>query len=103
MLEKNRLSGSVVLTQLPGGLEVLNLKYNQFNEALDLTKLPRNVAYVSLWRNSGFGTVDLSQLPHGIKGLYLSDNELSGEVFIFDALFDAVKVENTKLIKRQMK
>ena len=48
------------------------------------------------------GTVDLSQLPQEIQGLYLSDNELSGEVFITDNLFDAVEVENTKLIKRHM-
>ena len=52
--------------------------------------------------NSFSGTVDLSQLPHGLEELYLSDNQLSGEVFISGELFDAVEVENTKIIKRHM-
>ena len=52
--------------------------------------------------NSFCGTVDLSQLPQGLKRLCLSDNELSGEVFISDKLFDRVSVRYTKLIKRHM-
>ena len=53
--------------------------------------------------NSFSGTVDLSHLPQGLRRLCLSENELSGKVFISDALFDYVEVENTKLIKRHMK
>ena len=53
-------------------------------------------------QNSFSGTVDLSQLPQALEELYLSDNELSGEVFISDALYDAVYVANTKIIKRHM-
>ena len=57
---------------------------------------------LTLNNNSFSGTVDLSQLPQGLKLLTLSDNELSGEAFISDALFDTVEVENTKLIKRHI-
>ena len=58
--------------------------------------------YKNKKQNSFSGTVDLSQLPQGLTLLNLSVNELSGEVFISDVLFDAVKVENIKLIKRHM-
>ena len=91
-----------MLTQLPGGLQVLNLKDNQFNGALDVRRLPSSMIYLFLNNNSFSGTVDLSQLPQGLEELDMSDNELSGEVFISDALFYAVYVENTKLIKRNM-
>ena len=78
-LENNRLSGSVVLTQLPSSLCLLFLSNNQFSGALDLTRLPSSMSVLELDNNSFSGTVDLSQLPQG--RLYLSDNELSGEVF----------------------
>ncbi|KNH08105.1 hypothetical protein XU18_1321 [Perkinsela sp. CCAP 1560/4] len=92
----NRLSGSVVLTQLPSSLYLLFLSNNQFSGALDLTRLPSSMSVLELDNNSFSGTVDLSQLPQG--RLYLSDNALSGEVFS-DALFDDVYVEDTKIIK----
>ena len=38
--------------------------------------------------------------PLGLQHLDLSDNDLSGEVFISNQLFDSVGVEDTKLMKR---
>ena len=57
---------------------------------------------LGLNNNSFSGTVDLSQLPQRLECLTLIGNELSGEVFISDKLFDIMFVENTKLIKRHM-
>ena len=61
------------------------------------------MSVLRLDNNSFSGTADLSQLPLGINILNLRVNKLSGEVFISDALFDIVKVDNTKLSKRHMK
>ena len=101
-IKKNQLSGSVVLTQLPGRLEKLYLARNKFSGSLDLTQLPPHMSNLFLNNNSFSGRVDLSQLPRGLVRLYLSDNELSGEAFLSDELFDRVHVVDTTVIKRHM-
>ena len=79
-------------------------KKNRFSGSLDLTRLPsgQHIFELHLQNNAFSGTVDLSQLPEGLERLNLSDNALSGEVFIPDAFFDIVDTIYTRLIKLHM-
>ena len=78
----NRLTGSVDLTHLPGGMHDLSLSKNRLNGEIDLTCLPNRTTYLYLDNNQFTGEIDLTQLPDGMKELFLNNNQLSGSLVL---------------------
>ena len=68
------ICGTVDLTQLPSGLQDLDLGSNAFSGTVDLTRLPSGLQYLFLDNNAFSGTVDLTQLPVGLFELDLTFN-----------------------------
>ena len=75
-----RLTGSVDLTQLPGGIQDVHLNRNRLTGEIDLTQLPDGMSCVYLQNNRLTGEINLTQLPDGMGYLYLQKNQLTGEI-----------------------
>ena len=79
-LQKSKLTGSVDLAHLPGGIEFFFLDHNQLTGDIDLAKLPERIKELYLQSNQLTGESDLTQLPDGMKVLKLDVNHLTGKV-----------------------
>ena len=77
---KSKLTGSVDLTGLPGGMEFLCLISSRLTGEIDLTRLPEHIFRIDLTDNQLTGEIDLTQLPGGVKQLSLDMNRLTGEI-----------------------
>ena len=77
---KNKLTGSVDLTQLPEGMQRLYLQNNQLIGDIDLTQLPKGMKYLFLVSNELTGEIDLTRLPDGMQCLYLENNSFTGQI-----------------------
>ena len=82
MWVNGKLAGSVDLTLLPEGMEVLNLLGNKLSGEIDLTQLPYKMEYLTLGYNQLTGEINLTHLPDGMRGLHLESNQLSGSLVI---------------------
>ena len=60
-----KLTGSVDLTQLPGGMKSVHLNRNRLTGEIDLTQLPETMEKLYLGRNQLTGSIDLTHLPDG--------------------------------------
>ena len=81
-LQNNQLTGEIDLTQLPDRMGGLGLNCNQLTGEVDLTRLPDGMGSLSLSSNEFIGKIDLTQLPEGMEYLYLSGNHFSGSLVI---------------------
>ena len=75
-----KLSGSIDLSQLPEGMQLLDLQHNQLTGEIDLTQLPNGMEFLSLFDNHLAGKVDLAHLPYKIQYLFLENNKLTGDI-----------------------
>ena len=76
----SKLTGTADLTQLPEGMQELDLRDNQLTGELDLTQLPGSMLRLYLYSNRFSGEINLTKLPDGMSWLSLSDNQLTGEI-----------------------
>ena len=76
----SELSGSVDLTQLPVGMQVLDLQNNILTGEVDLTRLPSETESLSLGHNQLTWEINITQLPDGMQKLFLDNNQLTGKV-----------------------
>ena len=81
-LENNQLTGEIDLTHLPKGMKELFLENNELTREIDLTCLPERMEYLSLEKNQLTGEIDITHLPNGMRGIYLQTNKLSGSLVI---------------------
>ena len=77
-----RLTGKIDLTQLPNEMQFLDLQNNQLTGNIDLTRLPDEMRYMNLRENKLTGKIDLTQLPCGMQKLLLHNNQLSGPLVL---------------------
>ena len=77
---KSNMTGSVDLTQLPEGLQVLDLRNNNLTGEIDLTQLPDRMNFLNLSNNQLTGEINLKQLPSCMRELHLNNNHLTGEI-----------------------
>ena len=76
----SELTGSVDLTNLPGGMSRFIFEYNRLTGEINLTHLPDGMEDLCLTSNQISGTLDLTHLPDGMKSLFLASNHLTGEI-----------------------
>ena len=76
---KSEFTGSVDLTHLPDGMQVLNLQNNQLTGEIDVTQLPDAMESLDLQNNQLTGEIDLTQLLD-VEDLSLGNNQLTGEL-----------------------
>ena len=77
---KRSLVGSVELTNLPHGMKILSVSYNQITGSVNLTRLPDSMKYLCLDNNELTGSVDLANLPQSMRVLFLHKNQLTGSL-----------------------
>ena len=103
-IESNHVRGSLELRYVPPKVKVLKktLLLSKLTGSVDLTHLPEGFQVIDLQNNGLTGEIDLAYLPKGMKKQHLSDNQLTG-VIDFTQLPDEIyylDIENNELTGR---
>ena len=76
----SKLTGSIDLTHLPHGMQILALESHHLTGGSDLTQFPDEMKYLKLRNKQFTGEIDLTHLSDGMHTLNLKENEFTGEI-----------------------
>jgi Leucine-rich repeat (LRR) protein len=76
----NKLKGTIDLTMIPTGLQVLDLSDNQLSGTLDFTHFTDAIRFVFLHNNHFTGSLDLMDLPVDLRRLTFWGNDFPLEL-----------------------